>query len=297
MKYSEMFTSKTKTHVNFDIYIPSVMIRYKAVIQIHHAMGEHLGRYQRFAEYLADDGFIVVVCDFPGHGTSLYNFEQGYFGDGDATETLVEDMHRLRNLVSARYPDLPYFMIGNKLGSIVLRKYISRYGDYVQGCILMSTCGKSRYAGLGKLFLTVDVLLKGNMHRSKMVKKKIIKIEAYKSSDNRELERYKQDPFTDFIYTNQAYSDILKMIKEVNAADTIQKIPDYLSVLLVSGTKDTFGSLGEGPKWLYNQFLNHGIKDLSINLYKNSHQDILHDQERLEVYKDILDWLNERTFI
>ena len=48
------------------------MIRYKAIIQIHHAMGEHSGRYERFAEYLAHDGFVVVVSDFPGHGTSLY---------------------------------------------------------------------------------------------------------------------------------------------------------------------------------------------------------------------------------
>ena len=82
MKYSETFTSTTKTHVNFDIYLPTVMIRYKAIIQIHHAMGEHLGRYQRFAEYLAHDGFVVVVSDFPGHGMSLYNYVQGYFGFG-----------------------------------------------------------------------------------------------------------------------------------------------------------------------------------------------------------------------
>ena len=99
MKYSEKFTSATATHVNFDIYLPTVMIRYKAIIQIHHAMGEHSGRYERFAEYLAHDGFVVVVSDFPGHGTSLYNYEQGYFGIGDATKTLVEDMHRLRNII------------------------------------------------------------------------------------------------------------------------------------------------------------------------------------------------------
>ena len=35
MKYSEKFTSATATHVNFDIYLPTVMIRYKAIIQIH----------------------------------------------------------------------------------------------------------------------------------------------------------------------------------------------------------------------------------------------------------------------
>lgn len=297
MKYSETFTSSTKTHVNFDIYLPTVMIRYKAIIQIHHAMGEHLGRYQRFAEYLAHDGFVVVVSDFPGHGASLYNYEQGYFGIGDATKNLVEDMQRLRNIMAARYPDLPYFIIGNELGSIVLRKYVARYGDYLQGCVFMATCGKPKHANLGKMFLKGEVLLKGNMHRSKTVKRSIIKSESYITSDLNELEQYHQDPFTDFIYTNKAYNDILKLIKEVNSDVSIKKIPSYLSVLIISGLKDPFGRLGKGPKWLYNNLLKKGVKDLSFKLYEDSHQDILHDQQRLIIFNDVLEWLNERTFI
>lgn len=297
MKYSETFTSTTKTHVNFDIYLPTVMIRYKAIIQIHHAMGEHLGRYQRFAEYLAHDGFVVVVSDFPGHGMSLYNYEQGYFGFGDATKNLVEDMQRLRNIMAARYPDLPYFMIGNELGSIVLRKYVSIYGDYVQGCVFMGTCGKPKHVNLGRIFLKGEILLKGNMHRSKIVKKTIAKTESYITSDLNELEQYQQDPFTDFIYTNQAYNDILKLIKEVTSYETIKKIPNYLSVLIVSSLKDPFGQLGRGPKCFFDSLLNNGVRDLSIKLYEDSYHDILHDQQRLEVYKDILDWFNERTFV
>ena len=145
MKSTERYSSSTATHVKFDVYLPTVMIRYKAVVQIHHAMSEHSGRYERFAEYLAHEGFVVVVSDFPGHGTSLFNYEQGYFGIGDATKTLVEDMHRLRNIMAARYPDLPYFMIGNQLGSLVLRQYLANYGDFVQGAILLGTCGKQHF--------------------------------------------------------------------------------------------------------------------------------------------------------
>ena len=135
------------------------------------------------------------------------------------------------------------------------------------------------------------------MHRSKIVKKKIIKIESYISADTNELEQYLQDPFTDFIYTNQAYNDILKLIKEVTAYETIKKIPNYLSVLIVSGSKDVFGKLGKGPKWFYDTLLNNGVRDLSIKLYEDSYHDILHDQQRREVYKDILEWFNDRTYV
>ena len=60
MKFSETFSSTTRTLINFDLYLPAVMIRYKGVVQIHHAMGEYVGRYRRFAEYLVI--FRVMEC-------------------------------------------------------------------------------------------------------------------------------------------------------------------------------------------------------------------------------------------
>lgn len=304
MKYSEKFTSITATHVSFDIYLPNVMIRYKAIIQIHHAMCEYSGRYERFAEYLAHDGFVVVVSDFPGHGTSLYNYEQGYFGVGDATETLVEDMQRLRNIMASRYPDLPYFMLGNQLGSLVLRQYMAKYGDFIQGAILMGTCGKRHFSLLERTLLTGDMLVKGRMHRSKTVRKNVInriiahnKSGTYVTGDLHELEQYEQDPFTDFTYTNKACAEVFKIIKDVSMQQNIKKIPNYLSLLIVSGVKDPFGKFGKGPKWLYETLKQQGIRDLDLLLYEKSYQDILHDKQRLEVYRDILEWLNQRTFV
>ena len=51
MKFSETFSSTTRTLINFDLYLPAVMIRYKGVVQIHHAMGEYVGRYRRCLLY------------------------------------------------------------------------------------------------------------------------------------------------------------------------------------------------------------------------------------------------------
>ena len=80
-------------------------------------------------------------------------------------------MHRLRNIMAARYPDLPYLMIGNQLGSLVLRQYLANYGDFVQGAILLGTCGKQHFIKLKKLIIKGDVLFKGPLHRSKTVRK------------------------------------------------------------------------------------------------------------------------------
>lgn len=307
MKYTETFTSCTNTHVTFDLYLPLVMIRYKAIIQIHHGMCEYSGRYQKLAEFLSEEGYVVVVSDFPGHGYSLYDYEQGYFGSGDACQTLVKDMLRLRQLISARYSDLPYFILGNQLGSLVLRQFMAIYGDFIEGAIIMGTSDTFDRLSLGKRLVQMDSLVRGSMHRSKTVQKAFtthlnanflpIKTSIdYLTSDPQERQRYLEDPMTNFTYTNRAYKDMLNLVHLVSKDTMVKLIPKYLSVFIISGKKDVFGNMGKGPSRLYEKYKKQGISDLELKLYDDSRHDILHELNRKEVFKDLLKWLNERTY-
>jgi lysophospholipase len=308
MKYAATFTSCTNTHIHYDLYLPVVMIRYKAVIQIHHGMGEYAGRYSHFAEFLAKEGYVVVVSEFPGHGTSLHNFEQGYFGVGNPSETLVKDVHRLRGIISRRFADLAYFMLGNQLGSYILRQYAATYGEFIQGIILMGTGGTDNQSWLDKSALTIDTLIKGKMHRSKTIKKRLesrwnhkftthkTKLD-YLTTDAHERKIYREDPMTDFIYTNKGYQDMNKIMKKINRLKWIEKIPSYISILIISGEEDVFGKMGQGPRWLYEACKRSGIFDVELKMYSESRHDILHEKNRRIVYQDILSWLNNRTYI
>ncbi len=80
-------------------------------------------------------------------------------------------MQRLRNIMAARYPDLPYFMIGNEFGSIVLRKYVTIYGDYINGMIMLGTCMKNNFYYRMKTIVDLNILLHGQMNRSRVIKK------------------------------------------------------------------------------------------------------------------------------
>lgn len=303
---TETFTSATGTYVKFDIYLPKIVIRYKAVVQVHHASGVHSGHYKRFAQFLAHEGYVVIVTDFPGHGTSLHNYEQGYFGYGDPTQTLVSDMQRLRDIINRRYPDLPYFMIGDQFGSIVLRKYLTKYGDFINGAILLSTCGKLRIKSLANIAIMLDSKVRGRMHRSKTIDK-IINInfkrgvakknENYRFSDKKQLEIYQNDPFTRFVYTNDALHSMLKLINEVSDDSLIKKTPSYLSILILSGKKDRLGSCGKGPTWLYNQYKKNNIQDVTLKIFKESRADLLHDISYRETFKEIVMWLDQRVYI
>ena len=47
-----------------------LLSEYKAVIQLVHGMEEHIGRYADFAEFLADEGYIVFGHDHLGLGNT-----------------------------------------------------------------------------------------------------------------------------------------------------------------------------------------------------------------------------------
>lgn len=302
MRLSETYTSVTATHVKFDLYTPNVILRHKGIIQIHHGLCEYSDRYQKFAEFLCHEGYIVVVTDFPGHGTSLNNFEQGYFGQGKAIDTLVEDMHRLREIIIKRFPELSYFVIGIEFGSLVVRKYLSMYGEYVNGAILIGTCLKNKVYYKALSLIKISTLLHGEMHRSAILKKafdsyiqKGIKGD-YKTDDKDEWNLYIDDPMTDFIYTNLAYRNILEYIDYTSQKENIKKIPNYTPIYLLSGKKDNFSHLGKDSEKLYNILKSMSFYDISYKIYDKK-QDILHEVNKREVFKDILSWLMERTYV
>ena len=153
MKRHAVFTSSMHISIHYFIYEPQVVLRVKGIVQIHHGLGEHAGRYEHFASFLASHGYVVVVSDFAGHGRSLIDFEQGYFGEHDGPIHLIEDMHRLQMIIREKYPDSPYFMLGTDLGSILIRQYMSDFGDFIEGALLLGTLSHVDFFYFKRIYL------------------------------------------------------------------------------------------------------------------------------------------------
>ena len=55
----------------------------KAIVQIVHGIAEHILRYDHFATFLTQHGYLVVAEDHMGHGGTLARGDvQGYFDGG-----------------------------------------------------------------------------------------------------------------------------------------------------------------------------------------------------------------------
>jgi alpha-beta hydrolase superfamily lysophospholipase len=65
-------------------------------------------------------------------------------------------------------------------------------------------------------------------------------------------------------------------------------------ILIVSGTKDPVGDYGKGPKRVGKSLKKAGVNDITMKLYLWGRHEILHETEKLEVYNDILNWLNNK---
>ena len=114
--------------------------QYKAILQITHGMVEYKERYEPFAEFLTQNGFMVVAHDHLGHGESVISKDDwGYMADENPSDTLVEDMHTLRRMVQSDNPDKDYFMLGHSMGSFLIRQYIELHGKGLSGVIIMGT--------------------------------------------------------------------------------------------------------------------------------------------------------------
>ena len=99
----------------------------KGIIQIAHGVTEYIERYESFANYMTNLGYIVVGNDALGHGRSLIDEKKMYTGGINSWKYLVEDIKTCHELTKKEYPDIPYYILGFSLGSFLVRTYLSDY--------------------------------------------------------------------------------------------------------------------------------------------------------------------------
>ena len=83
-KSNSFLSCDRKTSVNVVMWCPDETEYDKpvAVLQICHGMIEYIDRYDGFARYMAERGFVVVGNDHLGHGkTAAAAEDRGYFGE------------------------------------------------------------------------------------------------------------------------------------------------------------------------------------------------------------------------
>ena len=282
---------------------------YKAILQITHGMVEYIERYQAFAEFLTDKGYMVVGHDHIGHGQSLASADKlGYFCEGSPSDVLVEDMHKLRNLIQEENPDVPYFMMGHSMGSFLLRKYLAFHGEKLRGAVIMGTGFiPENMTSLALMLTGVVAKIRGQMHRSKLIQSLAFGADykdfdmtggkpedSWLTKDVQIVNAYYADPKCGYMFTVNGYKGLFEAVNYSCNAENAARLPKKLPLFVVSGAQDPVGGLGKGVKDVYDMYKACGMLDLTYKLYENDRHEILNETDRQNVYEDILAWMNVR---
>lgn len=280
----------------------------KAVLQISHGMVEYILRYQEFAEYLTLRGFYVVGNDHLGHGKSIQSKEElGFFHEKDGNTCVLEDMHQLRCITQAKYPDIPYFMLGHSMGSTLLRQYMMQYGEGLSGIILSGSVANKPLSLLktARNLCWIMGKNKGWHYRSKFIDdlalgayNKVYKYPETRAdwvtSDYDKLIEYVNDPLCSYVFTVNAYYHMFDGMMQLQNKEKKSKVPTSLPILIASGEEDPVGNYRAGILAIEQDYKALGIEDVQVLLYPGDRHEILNERNRYTVYQDLLDWMLKR---
>mgnify|MGYP002671989494 FL=1 len=311
MAVKETFTflsADGKTNVHAVKWVPESG-EYRAILQITHGMIEYIERYEAFAEFLTEKGFMVVGHDHIGHGESVADQKDwGFFTEKNPSDTLVADMHQLRTMVQAENPKVPYFMLGHSMGSYMLRKYLAFHDENLRGAIIMGTGTVPDAATkFGLKFCSFIAAFRGWHYRSKLIQSLSYSkpyrqydltgkdvTNSWLTKDVEMVKKYYHEPKCTFMFTVNGYKGLMEAVLFDNQIENVKKISNKLPIFIVSGADDPVGDCGEGVKKVYNMFQEAGSEDVTWKLYENDRHEILNETDRQQVYEDLLAWMNVR---
>ncbi|MBR4972465.1 MAG: lysophospholipase [Oscillospiraceae bacterium] len=277
-----------------------------AVLQIVHGVAEYAARYDNFATFMAEHGFLVVAEDHMGHGGSIGN--EGYMGCfAGGWHKAVADCHRLLSYTRMEYPDVPYILLGHSMGSFMVRTLLAKYPKCgVSAAILSGTAWMHR--GIINSGLAAAILVgkrQGPEKPSKLLNDMMFgsynrKIAHQRTSydwltrDRKVVDAYVADPLCGFTITAGLAKDMMTGLLYIQEPENLAKMRKDMPVLFLAGSEDPVGNYGEGVKQTAQAFLKAGMENVAMRLYPLCRHEVLNELNRDEVYTNILDWLNKQ---
>ncbi|QIL46224.1 alpha/beta hydrolase [Vagococcus coleopterorum] len=280
----------------------------KGIIQLVHGFGEHSRRYFYMISKFVEAGYIVAANDHIGHGkTAQVNDSWGDFGDKGYL-TAVEDEYKLFNIITEKYPSLPVGIYGHSWGSLIVRKFVSLYGDKVKAAVF---CGTTIIFGQVEDILKKSGKLvkagKGNERDETLVGMLFSEMKsrypeeespsAWISVTPEVIVENESDPFNNLgmLPTIQSIHDFCELITDVNQVEWSESVPKELPIYNIAGDQDPVGNYGEGVYHVSNMLWSTGHTDIQTRIYPGFRHEIHNEPEiKDEVIDRMIEFYNNK---
>lgn len=298
------FESCGAGNIHVNIWEPDGGIR--GVVQIVHGIAEYGKRYEDFARFLNQYGFLVIAEDHMGHGKSISNESpQGYFTGG--WFSAVEDTYRLLKETMEEFPNVPYILFGHSMGSFMVRTILAKYPDSgITGAVICGTGWQPKIILKTGIFLSKQICkTKGEKKTSAFLQN--LMFGAYNKRVDRprtpydwlnripnEIDAYVADPLCGFSATAGLARDLLLGIAYIQDKTHLPKMNKDLPVFFIAGGDDPVGSYGSGVRKTAEKFKDAGLEDVSVRIYPLCRHEILNEMNKRDIYLDVLNWIQHK---
>jgi alpha-beta hydrolase superfamily lysophospholipase len=254
----------------------------RAVVQIAHGLGEHMGRYADTVDALAAAGLIVYANDHRGHGLSAHS-QLGELGGG-GFELLVQDMVRLSEIAREENPDLPLLLLGHDMGSFAAQKYAIDHSHEIDGLILS---GSGALEGLARVALPETAgsnLLNAAFEPARTPFDWLCRDQAI-------VDAFVADPLC---FENLHLDSLLSFLgtaPRLYDPVALRKIRGDLPIYLFSGSEDPVGQHLRGLHTLIDRYRDAGLRDIAFDFYPGGRHEMLNEINRRQVQTRLLSWI------
>lgn len=285
----------------------SVLIAYPetdptAIVQLVHGMCEHKERYIPLMHFLSQHGYVCVMHDHRGHGKSVRSTDDlGYFyAGGDVA--MVDDTHAVTQFIKNRYTDLPVYLFGHSMGSMVARSYTKRYDNELAGLIVCGSPSYNSANSIGKQIAKCQGHKHGDHYRSTQMQKlafgtynksfgKVSSPNAWICSDTAVVAAYDASPLCNYIFTSNGFYNLFALMDDAYARNDWRLSNPKLPIWFISGEDD--------PCFISPKKFNHAVDNMrkvgyvnvTSKLYPHMRHEIVNELGKEQVWNDILSQL------
>ena len=283
----------------------------KGVIQLHHGLAEHSLRYDRLGSILSENGYVLNAYDIRGHGRSAENADKngtGMFGklaDKKGFDRVVKDLKAVTDNLKEAFPGKKTILLGHSFGSFVAQGFIEEYGSDIDGCILCGTAGpRPALITVGSIAAHVITFFTGKNRCLKIMDK--LSFGSYNarvenprtffdwlSINPMNVDMYIMDNWCGFPLTNSFFCHMTEGLAKIHKAKNMKKIPSSLPVFFIWGSDDPVGNYGQSIRALIDIYKKNGMDKVDFKEYTGFRHEILNDDCKEEVEKDIIAWIEK----
>ena len=273
----------------------------KAVLQMVHGMQEHKERYYSFIEYLNKKGYAVVISDMRGHGEDAPNL--GHIADKKGEKILIEDQNRIYNYIKENFKDVPVYLFGHSMGSIISRVLLQESSANYKKVILSGYVAPNPASPVAVLLGNIVKCFGAKKYSkllanlalgpySKAVKDRKTGLD-WLSANEENVQNYINDPLCGFPFTNGSFSALFHLLNAMGKAKKYVNVNKELPFLLAGGEDDPCTAGEKGRANSKKVLEKAGFTNFEVATFKGMRHEILNENDKESVYKTMLDFLNK----